>query len=121
MRRTASALYAVLTASGLIAAVLALSGGETARSAAAAAAPSPAGWQGLLGLRPAPQLGDRSIVVLRLPSLADRLRAAGGVATEAQERAWTREAEKAQVRVLQRLSAIGVPLQPEESYVRIFN
>ena len=44
-----------------------------------------------------------------------------GVATEAQERAWTREAERAQQRVLQRLSAIGVPVQPEQSYVRVFN
>src|SRR5262249_34442782 len=117
MRRTASALYAVLAVAGVVAAVVALSGGEAAHSARASApSPSPAGWQGLLGLRPVPQLGDREIVVLKLPSLAERVRAAGGVATEVQERAWTREAQKAQQRVLQRLSAIGAPLQPEQSY-----
>ena len=36
------------------------------------------GWQGLLGSRPLPELGGRWIVVLRAPSLADRVRAAGG-------------------------------------------
>ena len=48
-----------------------------------------AGWQGLLGSRPDPQLGGRWIVVLRAPSLADRVRRAGGGATERQMRGWT--------------------------------
>src|SRR5262245_54989843 len=122
MRRATSALYAVLAAAAVATAAVALSGGEATSSAGAPTpSPSPAGWQGLLGLRPVPQLGDREIVVLKLPSLADKVRAAGGVATEFQERAWTREAQKAQQRVLQRLSAVGAPLEPEQSYVRIFN
>ena len=80
-----------------------------------------AGWQGLLGARPAPQLGNRQIIVLRLPSLADRVELAGGAATEADERAWTREAQAAQRTVLKRLALEGAPISPEESYVRVLN
>src|SRR5215471_3015279 len=104
----------------LVAVVIALSGAAVGRTAGGAAL-SAAGWQGLLGFRPVPQLGDREIVVLKLPSLADRVRAAGGTVTETQEKAWTRGAEQAQRRVLRRLSAVGVPVQPEQSYVRVFN
>ena len=121
MRRVGSALLVGLLASGIVAVAVAVSGSGPGRSAPAPTAPSAAGWQGLLGLRPVPQLGDREIVVLRLPSLADRVREAGGVATEAQEKAWTREAEQAQRLVLQRLAVIGVPVQPEQSYVRVVN
>ena len=121
MRRVANAfLLGSLIAIAVAAGIVALGGGA-ARSADAPALPSAAGWQGLLGLRPVPQLGDREVVVLRLPSLADRVRNAGGVATEAEERAWTREAERAQQRVLQRLAVVGVPVRPEQSYVRVFN
>src|SRR5438552_10189900 len=98
--------------------LVALSGGVPARSAGSRESPA-AGWQGLLGVRPVPQLGDREIVVLRLPSLADRVREAGGVATEAQEKAWTREAQRAQQHVLQALATFGVPVDPEQSYVRV--
>ena len=121
MRRAVSALLAGFSAVGLVAAAVAVSGSGSARSADAPAPAAAAGWQGLLGLRPVPQLGDREIVVLDVPSLADRVREAGGVATEADEKAWTREAEQAQQRVLQRLAVIGVPVQPEQSYVRVLN
>ena len=50
---------------------------------------TPAGWESLLGDRPSAQLGGRWIVVLAKPSLASRVAAAGGIATEEQERAWT--------------------------------
>jgi subtilisin family serine protease len=120
MHRVVNALLVGALAVGVTVAV-AVTGSGAARSAETPAPPLAAGWQGLLGLRPVPQLGDREIVVLELPSLADRVRAAGGVATEAQEKAWTREAERAQRRVLQRLAVIGVPVQPEQSYVRVFN
>jgi subtilisin family serine protease len=121
MRRAVSALVVAAVAGGLAAAAFTVSTREPERAAARPLAPSAAGWQGLLGLRPVPQLGDREIVVLRLPSLADRVREAGGTATEADERAWTREARQAQETALRRLSAIGVPLEPEQSYVRVFN
>ncbi len=120
MRRAADVLRIAVLGAGVAAVALALSGGGTARSAGSSASPA-AGWQGLLGARPVPQLGDREVVVLRLPSLADRVRTAGGVATEAQEKAWTREAQQAQRRLLRSLGAAGVPVQPEQSYVRVFN
>ena len=59
-----------------------------------------AGWESLLGDRPSAQLGGRWIVVLAKPSLASRVAAAGGVATEEQERAWTAAARAAQREVL---------------------
>lgn len=79
------------------------------------------GWLGLLGDRPSPQLGGRWVVVLRAPSLADRVREAGGRVGEAQMKAWTRAAASAQRRTLSRLAAKGAPIQPEQSFVRIMN
>ena len=80
-----------------------------------------AGWQGLLGSRPAPQLGGRWIVVLRSRSLGDRVRAAGGVASEKRMKAWTALARQTQRRVLARLAFRGAPIQPEYEYVRVLN
>jgi subtilisin family serine protease len=80
-----------------------------------------AGWQGLLGSRPAPQLGGRWVVVLEAPSLADRLRAAGGSADEARMKSWTAAARAAQEKVLARLAFRGAPIEPEHAYVRVLN
>jgi len=92
---------------------------------AAAASDEPtggaAGWESLLGNRPSPQLGNRWIVVLDKPSLATSVAAAGGVATEEQERAWTRRAREAQEDVIGQLALKGVPIAPEHSYYRTFN
>ncbi|HEX2302842.1 MAG TPA: S8 family serine peptidase [Gaiella sp.] len=79
------------------------------------------GWQGLLGTRPLPQLGGRWVVVLRTPSLADRIRRAGGAATELQMRSWTNAAEAAQQRAIAGLWSRGAPVDPEQSYVRVLN
>lgn len=79
------------------------------------------GWQGLLGARPAPQLGGRWIVVFGAPSLADRVRAAGGSVSEAQQRRWTAAARAAQDRLLARLAADGAGFAPEQRYVRVLN
>jgi hypothetical protein len=91
-------------------------------AAGAAEAPVGAeGWQGLLGSRALPQLGGRWIVVLRAPSLADRVRRAGGRATELQMRRWTAAAENAQRRAIAGLWSHGAPVDPEQSYVRVMN
>ena len=82
---------------------------------------SAAGWESLLGDRPSAQLGGRWIVVLAKPSLATRVAAAGGVATEEQERAWTAAARAAQREVLTRLAFKGAPIEPEHAYYRVFN
>jgi len=96
-----------------------------ALGAAAGAAEQPsggaAGWQGLLGSRPEPQLGGRWVVVLRAPSLADRVRRAGGGATEQQMRGWTAAARAVQRRTIAGLWARGAPVDPEQSYVRVLN
>ena len=100
-----------------VALVLAVGG-----SAGAADAPvGAAGWQGLLGSRPLPQLGGRWIVVLKAQSLADRVRGAGGRATELQMRSWTAVAQKAQRRAIAKLWSRGAPVDPEQSYVRVLN
>ena len=81
MRRAASALLLAALLSGAIAVGIALLEGGAARSADAPVPQSAAGWQGLLGVRPVPQLGDREIVVLELPSLAGRVSSSGSWTT----------------------------------------
>src|SRR5262245_50372137 len=72
-------------------AVLFLLGAER-QTLRAAEPPEPVSWQGLVGDGPRPGVapGQRMIVVLKWPSLAERVAAAGGVATDRQERRWTR-------------------------------
>ena len=101
----------------LVALLLASAAGADERGRSTGAS----GWQGLLGERPAAQLGGRWIVVLDVPALADRVRAAGGVATEEQERAWTRTAGRAQSRIVTRLASRGAPVDPEHVFLRVFN
>ena len=48
-----------------------------------------AGWQGVLGVRAAVSTAQRYVVLLEPPSLAERVRVAGGRASEAEMRAWT--------------------------------
>src|SRR5687768_17598597 len=54
-------------------------------------------WAVLAGApRPRVVVGQRMIVVLRTPSLAERVRAVGGIATDADQRRWVAEARAAQ-------------------------
>lgn len=115
-RRRRSSLEAVLA--GLAVAGLLAAGGANGATEDPAGAE---GWQGLLGSRPLPELGGRWIVVLRAPSLAERVRRAGGRAGELQMRVWTAAAQDAQERAVARLAFRGVPVQPEHSYVRVLN
>ena len=80
--------------------------GLKTESAAAAAAVS---WTGLVGEgRPRVATDRWQIVVLKAPSLAQRLAAVGGAASEEQERRWTTEAEEAQKQLLSRIALQGV-------------
>ncbi len=80
-----------------------------------------AGWQGVLGVRAAVSTAQRYVVLLKPPSLAARVRAAGGRATEAEMRAWTAAAIGQQEQFLARLTAAGARISPEYRYARVVN
>ncbi|HUQ21517.1 MAG TPA: hypothetical protein VM049_00725, partial [Gaiellaceae bacterium] len=102
-------------------ALLAAGGGQGADSHGAADGGA-AGWRGFVdGERSAIAVGERMIVVLRYPSLADRMGAAGGTATESQMRAWTAAALAGQKQIAARLSREGIQLVPDFVYTRTFN
>jgi hypothetical protein len=66
-------------------------------------------------------LGQRVIVVLREPSLADRVRKAGGLATQAEERRWTAAALASQQQFLNELAAQGIVARPDLQFTRVVN
>ena len=79
-------------------------------------------WQGLAGaLRPRVAVGQRAIVLLKTPALADRVGRVGGLATSEEERVWTQTALSSQKLLVARLRLQGVVVQPEFSYTRTVN
>src|SRR5205823_8241712 len=79
-------------------------------------------WQGLVGgRRYQVALGQRMIVVMRAPSLAQRVQQAGGVAADEQERRWTAQALSAQQDVLLKLDTKGIFIRPELRFTRVLN
>ena len=79
-------------------------------------------WLGLVGEgRPPVAVGQRLIVVLKAPSLAERVSRKGGLVDEATERQWTNEAVARQKLLLSRLALQGVEIRPEFSYTRVLN
>src|SRR5512132_2864881 len=87
--------------------------------------PAPTGepsWQGLAGAqRPRVAVGQRVIVLLKAPALADRVGNAGGLAASEDERRWTSTALSTQKLLVARLRLQGVVVQPEFSYTRTVN
>ncbi len=107
-----AALAAVVTA------VLIAAGGRAEQRVQAAEGT----WQGLAGAqRPRVAVGQRMIVLLKAPALANRVGRAGGLATSEQERTWTSSALAAQKLLVARLRVQGVVVQPEYSYTRTVN
>ena len=79
-------------------------------------------WRGLVGgPRPSVTVGQRVLVVLKAPSLAQRVAANGGLATQQQEHNWTREATIAQRQLLTELSVHGIQPRVEFSFTRVLN
>ncbi|MBA2614346.1 MAG: S8 family serine peptidase, partial [Actinobacteria bacterium] len=78
-------------------------------------------WDGLLGDRPAVSSGQRMIVVLEAPSLADRMAAAETPASPEDQKRWVAEADAAQRVLLARLAERGVELRRERSFTRTLN
>jgi subtilisin family serine protease len=79
-------------------------------------------WQGLVGgPRPEATVGQRTIVLLRVPSLAERLALTGGRATEARLKRWQTIALAAQEQLIASLAAKGVRIRPEYRYTRVLS
>ncbi len=79
-------------------------------------------WRGLVGGgHAAVDVGQRVLVVLRAPSMAQRVAQNGGVASQQKERAWTRSALAAQRQLLAELSTRGIRPQIQFSYSRVLN
>ena len=77
-------------------------------------------WAGLAGApRPRIAIGQRMIVVLRTPSLSDRVAAAGGRAADADQRRWTAQARAAEQLVLSKLGVQGLPVTPDYTFERV--
>jgi minor extracellular serine protease Vpr len=85
------------------------------------AIPSASSWRGLVGSRPRVSVGQRVIVVLKFPSVADRVASFGGRATDVSERRWSEAALASQRLLISRLAIQGVAIRPEFSYTRVLN
>ncbi len=114
-RRPEVRLAVVGTLTLALVSVVAAGGGEPRR------ATEPVSWRGLVGDVRAPvPLGQRMIVVLKTPSVAEHL-ARTGFATEADERRWSSQAFASQQEVLTALATGGIGVRPEHSFTRVLN
>ena len=94
------------------------SGAGSARHDAAGVAAS--AWRGLVGApRQEVAVGQRVIVVLKTPALADQVARAGGRATENQQRQWTTASLAASHQLIAKLAQQGVRVRPEYVYARV--
>jgi subtilisin family serine protease len=77
-------------------------------------------WAGLAGAaRPRVAIGQRMIVVLRTPSLAERVAAAGGVAADSDQHRWIAQARAAEQLVLSKLAVQGLSVTPDYTFERV--
>src|SRR3954454_21182808 len=119
LRSAASVIPLALVALGVIA--LALGAGDT-RSTQPTLSSTAASWRGLAGsARPQVEPGQRVIVVLKAPSLAQRVARVGGLANDAHEIQWTAAALEAQKQVLSTLASHGVQVRVDYYYSRVIN
>jgi subtilisin family serine protease len=117
-RRSLILLAVLLTIAAL---TVALGVSVAARDRGSTSQRAAASWRGLVGgTRSAIPLGQRMIVVLQTPSVAQRL-AKARFATEAQERSWTSQAYAAQRQVLTTLAARGITVRPDFTYGRVLD
>src|SRR6266576_3317275 len=80
------------------------------------------GWRGLVGgPRPKVEVGQRQIVVLKTPSLAQRVATNGGLATQHQEHEWTRSAIASQKQLLAEMATHGIQIRVDFSFARVLN
>jgi Subtilase family len=113
-RNLAFVLVLAAIAAGLVLAV-------SARGRTTSLPGTPPSWLGLVGgPRAATPSGQRMIVILKTPSVAQRL-AKARFATESQERSWSTQAIAAQKEVLLSLAAHGLQVHPDYSYSRVLD
>ncbi len=118
----ATAPLGLLAVGAALALVLANGGGAGGGTAAEQLPARAAAWAGLVGgPRPRVSLGQRVIVVLKAPSLAERVGAARRPAAAAAERRWSESALEAQRRLIARLALEGVLIKPEYRYARVLD
>ena len=118
MRRLSEAALAIL-ALAVTGLVVGFGVSDTKQRSLASEASS---WHGLVGgAHPAVSVGERVLVVLRSPSMAQRVALNGGVASERKERTWTRIALAAQRQLLSELSTRGIRPRVQFSYSRVLN
>jgi subtilisin family serine protease len=117
----AAAPLGLLAVGAALALVLA-NGGGAGGGAVPERIPARAAWAGLVGgQRPRVSVGQRVLVVLKAPSLADRMGAAGRAVSAADERRWSDAALEAQRRLIARLALEGVLIRPEYRYTRVLD
>jgi Subtilase family len=115
VRRRAAALAAVALVSTFAVADPVRGAAQNAVAAAASA------WNGVFGERPRAATGQRVIVVLRAPSLADRVAAAEADPTPEEQKRWVGEADAAQRLLISRLASRGVIVRRDRSFTRTLN
>jgi subtilisin family serine protease len=118
MRRSRSAAALIGTAAAL--ALLVAAAGSRAQEQPTQSVDE-AGWQGVLGVRAPVSTAQRYVVLLKPPSLAGRVRAAGGRVSEREMHAWSASAVALQEQFLARLAAVGARIAPEYRYTRVVN
>ena len=93
------------------------------QSSRAAEPASPVSWQGLVGggQRSPVSVGQRMIVVMKTPSLADRIVAHGGIVSATREQAWTSSVLAQQRLLRSRLEVQGVEIHPEFNFARVLS
>lgn len=120
MRTRRSPEAGLLAAAAALAAVLAFAAGG--RGAATPTHVDALRWRDAVGGERTPvSVGQRMIVVLKGPSLAERVAAHGGRATEQQMRQWNAAIVASQKQLAARVAAEGVPLLPEHVFTRTLN
>src|SRR5215208_4467396 len=118
-RRFRSARLALLAAFAATAAFLVATSSESG-GATSADGRKPT-WRGLVGgERVQVPVGQRVIVVLKTPSVAEHVKARR-FATEVDERRWTAQALASQQQVLTMLAAHGLAGRPDYNFTRVLN
>lgn len=113
-RATILGVVAVLAASLVAASPVRGAGDAVARGAVAA-------WKSAFGERPQAPIGQRVIVVLSAPSLADYVGATQTPPSAVDERRWVAEAEASQRTLVARLGSRGLALKPLRTFTRVVN